>query len=39
MNFEYTEKVKALQSRVQGFVDTHILPANQQWHDEVAKGG
>lgn len=38
MEFEYPEKVKKLQLQVQNFVDDHVLPANQAWHDEVAKG-
>ena len=38
MDFEYPEKIKKLQNRIQVFVDDYILPANQAWHDEVARG-
>ena len=35
MNFEYTDKVKSLQKRVQAFMDEHIYPNEQRYHDEI----
>jgi len=38
MNFEFTDKVKSLQQRVQAFMDEHVYPNEQRHHDEVAHG-
>ena len=35
MNFEYTEKSKALQKRVRAFIDEHILPLEQEYNEFV----
>jgi acyl-CoA dehydrogenase len=36
MNFEYSDKVKALQARLLQFMDEHIYPNEQRFFDEVA---
>ncbi|HEY0446358.1 MAG TPA: acyl-CoA dehydrogenase family protein [Allosphingosinicella sp.] len=33
MNFEYSEKVKALQARLQAFMDDHVYPIERERHD------
>jgi acyl-CoA dehydrogenase len=38
MEFEYSPKVKALQQRVQRFMDEHVYPNEQRFYDEVAQG-
>jgi len=38
MDFEYSAKVKDLQKRVTGFMDAHVYPNEQRFHDEVARG-
>ncbi|HYL78437.1 MAG TPA: acyl-CoA dehydrogenase family protein [Bryobacteraceae bacterium] len=38
MNFEFTDKVKSLQQRLQAFMDEHVYPNEQRHHDEVAHG-
>lgn len=35
MNFEYTDKSKALQQRVRAFMDEHILPIEQEYNEFV----
>jgi acyl-CoA dehydrogenase len=35
MNFEFTDKVKSLQKRLQAFMDEHIYPNEQRHHDEI----
>ena len=35
MNFEYSDKSKALQSRVKAFIDTHILPLEVEYREFV----
>lgn len=35
MNFEYTEKSKALQQRVRTFMDEHILPLEKEYNEFV----
>ena len=35
MHFDYTPKVKALQARVNAFMDAHIYPNETAFHDEV----
>jgi len=38
MNFEYSDKVKELLQRVQGFLDTHLYPIEQELQDEIDNG-
>jgi acyl-CoA dehydrogenase len=38
MDFEYSPKVKELQSRLQAFMDQHVYPNEQRFYDEVAEG-
>jgi acyl-CoA dehydrogenase len=38
MEFEYSPKVKALQQRLQRFMDVHVYPNEQRFYDEVAQG-
>ncbi len=38
MEFEYSPKVKALQQRVQRFMDEYVYPNEQRFYDEVAQG-
>ena len=38
MDFEYSDKVKALAARVEDFMDRYILPHNQEWHHETEAG-
>jgi acyl-CoA dehydrogenase len=38
MNFEFTPRVKELQSQLTAFMDRHILPANTEWHRQVEAG-
>jgi acyl-CoA dehydrogenase len=35
MNFEFTDKEKALQTRLRAFMDEHIYPNEQRYSDEV----
>jgi acyl-CoA dehydrogenase len=35
MNFEFTDKVKSLQKRLQAFMDEHIYPNEQRYYDEI----
>jgi acyl-CoA dehydrogenase len=35
MNFEFTDKVKGLQTRLRAFMDEHIYPNEQRYHDEI----
>ena len=35
MEFAYSEKVKALQQKLQRFMDAHITPNEQRYHEEV----
>lgn len=37
MKFEYSDKVKALQRRLQAFMDEHIYPNEQRFLDEVER--
>ncbi len=37
MDFAYTDKVKALQAKVQRFMDEHVYPNEKTHHDEVEK--
>ena len=36
MDFDYSPKTKALQTKLQKFMDDNIYPAEQQYHDEIA---
>ncbi|MBL8665155.1 MAG: acyl-CoA dehydrogenase family protein [Candidatus Odyssella sp.] len=38
MDFEYSDKVKALQRKVEDFMDRYVLPAIPRWSREVAEG-
>lgn len=38
MDFSYSDKVEQLRGRLNGFMETHILPRIRQWHDEVGAG-
>lgn len=38
MNFEFTDKVKALQKKLQAFMDEHIYPNEQRFMDEIDQG-
>jgi len=37
VNFEFNEKVKNLQGRLQAFLDEHIYPNEQRFHDEIER--
>ena len=37
MNFNYSDKVKALQARLLAFMDAHIYPSEQRFFEEVAQ--
>ncbi len=37
MTFEYSEKTKELQKRLQRFMDDHIYPNEQRFHEEVER--
>jgi acyl-CoA dehydrogenase len=36
MDFEHSDKVKALQAKLTRFMDEHVYPNEQRFHDEVA---
>src|SRR5450432_2591081 len=38
MNFDFTDKVKSLQQRLQAFLDEHVYPNEQRHHDEIEHG-
>ena len=38
MNFEYSEKTRAMQARVQHFVDRHVLPHHRAWFEATERG-
>lgn len=38
MNFEYSDKVKELQERVQAFLDEHVYPNEHVFYEQVAEG-
>ncbi len=38
MNFDYTDKVKALQARVGGFMDEHVYPNERTFLAQIAAG-
>lgn len=37
MNFEFSERVKSLQRRLEAFLDEHIYPNEQRFHDEIQR--
>src|SRR5258708_5134531 len=37
MDFEFSGKVKDLQKRLQGFMDEHVYPNEQRFHDEIER--
>jgi acyl-CoA dehydrogenase len=37
VNFEFSDKVKDLQRRLQGFMDEHVYPNETRFHDEVER--
>jgi acyl-CoA dehydrogenase len=38
VDFAYSSKVEELRNRVRGFMDTHIVPRQRQWLEEVHRG-
>jgi acyl-CoA dehydrogenase len=38
MDFEYSDKTKALMERLQAFMDEHIYPNEQRFFEEIAEG-
>jgi acyl-CoA dehydrogenase len=38
MDFEYSPKVKALQKKLQDFMEAHVYPNEKRYHEEVASG-
>ncbi|HLR18011.1 MAG TPA: acyl-CoA dehydrogenase family protein [Alcanivoracaceae bacterium] len=38
MDFSYSPRTEEYRQRVLHFMDTYVLPHNQQWHEEVAAG-
>jgi acyl-CoA dehydrogenase len=38
MDFAYSDKVEALRSRLQDFIDAHVQPADAAWKQEVEAG-
>ena len=38
MDFAFSSKVKDLQRRLQAFMDEHIYPNEQRYHDEIERG-
>jgi len=39
MDFEFSDKVKELQDRLLAFMDEHVYPNEQTYHDDIAAGG
>ena len=37
VNFEFNDKVKNLQRRLQAFLDEHVYPNEQRFHDEIER--
>ena len=37
MTFEFSEKTKELQKRLQRFMDDHVYPNEQRFHEEVER--
>ncbi len=38
MDFQYSEKTRAMQRRVQDFIERHVLPHHRRWFDESEQG-
>jgi acyl-CoA dehydrogenase len=38
MDFQYSRKTRDMQSRVQGFIDRHVLPQHRAWFDATEHG-
>src|ERR1700680_1903485 len=38
MNFEFTEKVKSLQQKLEAFMDEHVYPNEQRYCEDINKG-
>jgi acyl-CoA dehydrogenase len=38
MDFQYSAKVRELETRLNAFMDQYVLPQNGRWHREVASG-
>ena len=38
MNFDFSDKVKSLQKKLQGFMDEHIYPSEQRFEKETEQG-
>lgn len=38
MDFEYSAKTQGLIDRLEAFMQAHVLPANQEFHETVARG-
>lgn len=38
MDFQYSDKTRALQRQLQDFMDRHVLPHHRQWHDQAEAG-
>jgi acyl-CoA dehydrogenase len=38
MNFEYSEKVKALQKRLSAFMDEHVYPNEKTFYQQIEQG-
>ncbi len=38
MDFCHSEKVRALQQRLMAFMDEHVYPNEQRWHEEIHTG-
>jgi len=36
MDFAYSERVRALEAKLRGFMDAHVYPNERRFHDEVA---
>ena len=36
MNFDYSEKTQGLLNQLNAFMDEHVYPVEQQYHDAVA---
>jgi acyl-CoA dehydrogenase len=38
MDFEYSAKTQGMMDRLEGFMQAHVLPANQEFHETAARG-
>ena len=37
MNFDYSDKVKALEQRLRAFMDEHIYPNEKRYYQEIER--